>query len=258
MQPVTRFSGRADDYVRARPTYPDSMVDVLEPELGLSPRTVIADVGSGTGLSAEPFLRRGYTVFCVEPNPEMRTAAERQLAGYAGFRSVPGSAEATGLAASSVDCVVVAQAFHWFAADAAKAEFARILRGGYVALMWNTRRTHGSSFLEGYERLLEEFGTDYAEVRDRTARLTGANGIAGRTLDRFFAGSWERRVLENWQDLDLEGLKSRLRSASYTPAAECPAYAPMMNALTQLFEANSRAGRVRLEYDLEIHFGRIT
>jgi SAM-dependent methyltransferase len=256
VQPTTRFSGRADDYVRARPTYPDSMVDLLESELRLSTRTVMADVGSGTGLSAEPFLRRGYTVMCVEPNREMRAAAERQLGDYAGFRSVAGSAEATGLATGSVDCVVVAQAFHWFDADAAKTEFARILRAGRVALLWNTRRTAGTAFLEAYEQLLREFGTDYAEIRQRTATLTGDAAVHG-ALDRFFADGCERRVLENWQDLDLEGLKSRVRSASYMPAADSPAFVPMIAALTRLFGTHSRDGRVRIEYELEVYFGRV-
>jgi SAM-dependent methyltransferase len=257
LQPTTRFSGRAADYVRARPTYPDSLVDLLEADLGLSPGNVMADIGSGTGLSAEPFLRRGYSVICVEPNPDMRAAAERQLGDYAGFRSIAGSAEATGLPPSSVDCVVVAQAFHWFDADAAKAEFARILRAGWVILMWNTRRTEGSTFLQGYERLIQEFGTDYPKIRQRTARLTTGSAATDRVLDRFFAGAYERRVLENWQDLDLDGLKSRVVSASYMPAVDSPAFAPMTAALARLYEANSADGRVRLEYDLEVYCGRV-
>jgi SAM-dependent methyltransferase len=256
LQPTTRFSGRADDYVRARPSYPDSLVDLLESELELSPQTVLADIGSGTGLSAEPFLRRGYTVICVEPNDDMRAAAERQLGVYAGFRSVAGSAEATGLASNSIDCIVVAQAFHWFDAAAAKTEFARILRAGWVALLWNTRRTEGSSFLEAYERLLQEFGTDYTAIRERTAGLTGDAAVQGG-LARFFTGGYARRVLENWQELDLERLKSRVSSASYMPASDSAAFGPMIAALTQLFEAHARAGRVRLEYDLEVYLGRV-
>jgi SAM-dependent methyltransferase len=256
LRPTTRFTGRTDAYVRGRPTYPDALVDLLESELELSPAMVLADVGAGTGLSADPFLRRGYTVFCVEPNPEMRAAAERQLGHHAGFRSIAGSAEATGLAAASVDSVIVAQAFHWLEADAAKAEFARILRRGVVALFWNTRRAEGSAFLRGYEQLLQQFGTDYGEIRQRTAGLTARNAPSG-VLDRFFAGKYERRVLENSQELDLAGLQDRVSSASYMPAPDSSAFAPMLTALTDLFEATSHAGHVRLDYDLEVYYGRI-
>src|SRR5687768_12837440 len=114
LNPTTRFSDRVADYVKARPRYPDSLVDLLHKAIGLTHDHVIADIGSGTGLSAEPFLRRGHTVICVEPNPEMRGAAEVFLRIHDGFRSVAGSAAETGLADHSVDCILVAQAFHWF------------------------------------------------------------------------------------------------------------------------------------------------
>ncbi|MGH7506415.1 MAG: methyltransferase domain-containing protein [Longimicrobiales bacterium] len=97
LHPTTRFSNRVADYVRARPQYPDSLVQLLEAGIGLTRATVIADVGSGTGLSAEPFLKHGNTVLCVEPNAGMRAAAEPLLERYPGFRSIAGSAERTGL-----------------------------------------------------------------------------------------------------------------------------------------------------------------
>ena len=87
-----RFSSRVDAYVKYRPGYPPAVMELFRREMALTPSSVIADVGAGTGISAEPFLRAGCTVFCVEPNAGMRAAAERSLAGSAGFRSVDGSA----------------------------------------------------------------------------------------------------------------------------------------------------------------------
>src|SRR5688500_9378431 len=104
--PKARFSSRVDAYVKYRPGYPTAVMELCRREMNLTPSSVIADVGAGTGISAEPFLRAGCTVFCVEPNAGMRAAAERSLAGYAGFRSVDGSAEATTLADRSVDLVL--------------------------------------------------------------------------------------------------------------------------------------------------------
>src|SRR5687768_7876376 len=89
---TARFSSRVDEYVKYRPGYPAGAIDLLAREAGLGAASVIADVGSGTGISAEPFLRRGMTVHCVEPNAAMRAAAERWLGGFAGFRSVGGAA----------------------------------------------------------------------------------------------------------------------------------------------------------------------
>src|SRR5687767_6522413 len=101
--PTRRFSDRVEHYVRSRPGYPSEVVDYLAANFGWSPAAVVADVGSGTGISAEMFLRRGNHVFGVEPNLEMRQAAERLLSGYPQFASIAGTSEATTLSAQSVD-----------------------------------------------------------------------------------------------------------------------------------------------------------
>src|SRR5215211_4749692 len=112
--PTGRFSTRVADYVRYRPGYPPAVLRLLEEECGLSPGSVVADVGSGTGLLSELFLRAGARVYGVEPNREMREAGARLLATYADFVSVDGRAEATTLGDRSVDFVTAGQAFHWF------------------------------------------------------------------------------------------------------------------------------------------------
>src|SRR4030095_11536525 len=114
MDPTRRFSTRVADYVLYRPRYPAGLIGLLEREIGLTPSWSIADVGSGTGISSEPFLKLGNLVFGVEPNDEMRQAAESLLKGFPNFRSVKGTAEATRLPGNSIDAVVAGQAFHWF------------------------------------------------------------------------------------------------------------------------------------------------
>jgi SAM-dependent methyltransferase len=249
--PRERFSSRVVDYVRSRPGYPPGVIGILEEEIGLCQGAVLADIGSGTGLSAEPFLREGYTVHCVEPNRAMREAGEAYLGRYPGFHSVDGTAEATGLAAQSVDYVLAAQAFHWFDRPRVQREFARILRpSGWVVLLWNTRRIDGSPFLRAFEALLQAHGTDYREVRHANIKVT--------ELEAFFApGMLTRRVLDNVQHFDREGLRTRLSSMSYTPAPDDPRHAPMMAALDRLFDAHQVDGRVSMEYDTEVYFGRL-
>ncbi|MEM9156808.1 MAG: methyltransferase domain-containing protein, partial [Cyanobacteria bacterium P01_F01_bin.33] len=77
-----RFSDRVKHYVRYRPTYPAGVLDILRDSTGLAPVDAIADIGSGTGISAELFLKNGNTVFGVEPNAAMRQAAETVLQPY--------------------------------------------------------------------------------------------------------------------------------------------------------------------------------
>src|SRR5690606_28762464 len=104
--PESRFSDRVADYIRFRPSYPSALIDQLEKETYLNPNAAVADIGSGTGISAELFLTRHHTVYAVEPNQAMREAAENQLAHYSNFISISGTAEATTLQSASVDLVV--------------------------------------------------------------------------------------------------------------------------------------------------------
>src|SRR5260370_37277837 len=93
-------------------------------------KSVIADLGSGTGILSELFLKHGHRVFGVEPNREMRSAGERLLAKYPEFSSIDATAEATTLVNASIDFITAGQAFHWFDREKARPEFARILKPG--------------------------------------------------------------------------------------------------------------------------------
>jgi SAM-dependent methyltransferase len=245
-----RFSDRVENYVRYRPRYPAGVLPFLGQTIRLSRAWTVADVGSGTGISCEPFLENGNVVYGVEPNREMRGAAERLLAGHANFRSIDGVAERTGLAASSIDLVTAMQAFHWFDPEPTAAEFSRILKPeGWVVLVWNDRRSD-SPFLAEYEALLNEYGTDYRKVRHENVSEDRLRGFFG-------PGGFGRHVLANEQRFDYAGLEGRLMSSSYVPAAGAPGHGPLIAALQRAFERHQREGEVRFEYDTRIYFGRV-
>ncbi len=250
-----RFSDRVENYVLYRPGYPEDVVRVLQREAGLTRESIIADVGSGTGISSELFLRSGNSVFAVEPNDEMRHAGERLLAAYPRFRSVPGRAEATTLPDSSVDYVTSGQAFHWFEPDRARVEFARILHAEsrWVVLLWNARRVDTTPFLRAYEALLERYGTDYREVRHKNIDVARLCVLFGGELGEAF----QLRRLYNEQRFDFAGLRGRLLSSSYTPTAGDPSHGPMLRDLKTIFDEHAEDETVAIEYDTEIYFGRI-
>jgi SAM-dependent methyltransferase len=248
---TTRFSDRVDNYINYRPHYPIDIIKFLTENGMLDIHSVVADIGSGTGISCEPFLENGNVVIGVEPNTEMREAAERLLAKYEKFRSVSGSAEATGLEKESVDLVVAGQAFHWFDAVKSRVEFERILKpGGSCALIWNDRRTESTPFLAEYEKLLQDHGTDYKAVNHKN--------IDDAILDGFFGkGNWKEKAFPNYQHFDHEGLKGRLLSSSYAPAPGHPRHEPMLKALGELFEKHQREGKVSIDYDTRLFYGKL-
>ncbi|WP_339799437.1 class I SAM-dependent methyltransferase [Paenibacillus sp. FSL R5-0744] len=246
-----RFSNRVDSYVKYRPSYPKEAIDYLYNTIGLKSYCDIADIGAGTGIFSALLLERGCRVTAVEPNPEMRTAAEEKFAKDNHFRALPGSAEKTELPDQSVDFIVCAQAFHWFDRDAAQLEFKRILKpGGKAVLIWNSRRTYGTPFLEEYEQLVQTFGTDYTQVNHKN--------ITPEILSSFFkAGQMQVAHFSNKQVFDFEGLSGRARSSSYIPAPGDPRYENMMTELRNLFERNKQDDKVFFEYETEVYWGEV-
>jgi SAM-dependent methyltransferase len=245
-----RFSSRADDYIRYRPSYPTEAISVLRNECQLRSGHVIADVGSGTGFLSELFLKSGNRVYGIEPNEAMRKAGEEYLASYDSFVSIDASAEATTLENGTIDFVTAGQAFHWFEPAAARREFQRILKpAGWIVVMWNDRLMD-SAFAKAYEDLLVKYGTDYTSVRDSYPEI--------HSMQEFFAGGTvSQRDVPNAQVLDWEGLAGRLRSSSYAPLPAQPNYTPMMEALEELFRANQENGQVRMEYSTHVYFGKL-
>src|SRR3989442_6670114 len=229
MDPVTRFSNRAENYAKYRPGYPAEVIAVLKSECGLTEASSVADVGSGTGILSELFLRNGNKVFAIEPNAPMRLLAERDLK-FPKFVSVEATAEATTLEPASVDFITAGQAFHWFDREKAKREFRRILRPeGWVVLIWNERRIGSSPFLRDYENLLLRYGTDYEKVRHEN--------VTGEIAQFFAPEPYQLKSLESAQHFDLETLKGRTRSASYTPEPGSPNFEPMLATLEEIFNA---------------------
>jgi len=250
--PTERFSDRVDDYVRYRPHYSPDIVEALREACGLTAEHTIVDVGCGTGLLAKIFLENGNPVIGVEPNANMRQAGEQFLSAFQKFGMVAGSAEDTTLPAQCADFVIAGQAFHWFQPDAARREFARIVKpGGWVVLIWHDRDTEATPFLRAYEEFLLQHSTDYSTV----AHNKVANYSA---LENFYSPNRMHLILQKTaQQLDFEGLRGRLLSSSYAPR-EGPAAEIMLQALPNLFHQYAKNGRVTLEYQTKIYSGHLT
>jgi ubiquinone/menaquinone biosynthesis C-methylase UbiE len=248
--PTQRFSDRAENYIKYRPTYPQAVIETLVAECHLTAASIIADVGSGTGILAKLFLDNGNRVLGIEPNREMREAGERLLSEYPGFTSVAATAESTTLPDHSVDFVAAGQAFHWFDQEKTRAEFARILKpGGWVVLVWNDRRVNSTPFLEAYEKLLLTWALDYHKVNHRL--------ITDKVIAAFFQpGEFKLKRLANQQLFDLEGVKGRLLSSSYAPEKGHPNHVPMLNDLRSIFQAHQVGGQVSFEYDTLVYYGQ--
>lgn len=130
------FGASAAHYDRARPTYPLSALNWTFAPLGAG-RLRVVDLGAGTGLLSRVVAAAGHEVIPVEPDPGMRAQLDAVMPGV---RALAGSAEAIPVPDASVDAVLAGTAYHWFDAELAHPEMARVLRpGGVLAAIWNDR-----------------------------------------------------------------------------------------------------------------------
>lgn len=251
IDPTRRFSSRVESYVKYRPGYPSAVIATLRDECRLGPASLIADIGAGTGLLTELFLQNGNPVLAVEPNPEMRAAAERLLQNYRDFRSVAGKAEASTLADRSVDFVVAGQAFHWFDRPKAQKEFARILKAtGWVMLVWNQVELHSSLFLRAHEDLMRKYAT-HGPRADHSKRDEAA------AVDVFGSGGFRSRAFRHSQRLDHAGVQGRVRSLSTMPEPGHPDHEKMLAELAEIFRTHQADGTVEFRYVTTMFYGRL-
>ncbi|KAM3091648.1 class I SAM-dependent methyltransferase [Phormidesmis sp. 146-35] len=240
LDPLNRFSDRASDYVKYRPTYPAESIDQILEGLGTPSQLVAADIGAGTGISARLLGDRGLQVWAIEPNAAMSQVAE--VHPNVTYRAA--TAEQTDLPDASVDLITCFQSFHWFDPEPTLAEFRRILKSsGRLALVWNDR-DQSNEFSESYEALLREVSNKHPALE----RFTASDAL-------YAASSFtnvQSFVFPSQQILDLEGLIGRSRSASYVPR-QGTAYDRLTTELTALHQRwADQQGCVCLTYQTKV------
>lgn len=233
-----KFDGKGEIYKKYRPDYSDEFIDWLYSAGGFSAESVVADIGSGTGIFTRRLLEKGSTVFAVEPNADMRKMAESSLEKYSGFISVCGSSEAMGLDSQSVDFVTAAQAYHWFDREKFLIECRRVLRpGGKVLLVWNTKDAASDIVRENAginRRFCPSFngfsgGTDFSSENE---------------FSDFFSGEYISKLFKNDFALDKEGFVGRCLSSSYSLKDGDEGFSDYVAELEKLFDKYSVNGVV--------------
>ena len=250
MNSKTRFSNRVENYKKYRPSYPPQAIDFIVKRFNIDHNTIIADIGSGTGIFTQLLANYTSLIFAVEPNNEMRVAAESILKHMKSFRSINGSSESTNLQNNSIDLITVAQAFHWFDIEKSKIEFKRILKpGGFVALVWNNRLSD-TKFLMGYDEILKKYANDYNEVNHRHVTVD--------VLKSFFLHETvQKKSFQNCQKFNFESLMGRLLSSSYAPMPGEKNYLMIRLKLEELFKAYNKDGLIDFNYETEVYWGQL-
>lgn len=203
------FADKQRLYDSCRPSWPEEVIRFIHETAGDG--AVIADLGSGTGKMAALLAPWAGALYAVEPNAHMRGLLRQNLAAFPHARVIAATAECTRLPDHSVDAITIAEAYHWFDNDAARAEIRRILKpGGQVFLLWN--RFGGTENPNPYDAEMVALHQRY-----RTAPPQPRISSAQRADMLFGQGGWQRLTFDNTIRQTLQRFLGGMESASYAP-----------------------------------------
>jgi len=151
------FTGKAQAYTNARPGYPDEAIEYICSLV--KPDAVFVDIGAGTGKFTSLIAQRGYEVFAVEPNADMREQLAVTIAPFSNAKIVNGTAEATTIPNDSIDVITCAQAIGWFDLDAFRNECHRIGKRDVIVVSLHNE-SPGDNHVPGSHRLTSKQAAD--------------------------------------------------------------------------------------------------
>jgi SAM-dependent methyltransferase len=243
MNPQERFSDRAKDYAKYRPSYPAEAIARILEGLNRTNSVIAADIGAGTGISSRLLADRGIKVIAIEPNEAMRqVAATHPLVEWR-----DGSAEATSLPDNSIDLIACFQSFHWFNPEPTLQEFDRILKpGGKIALIWNDRDFEGGDEFTCRHNLIIIKASNNSPIH---SRLDGKSDLSINSL----LPNVKHYIFPYREALTKDSLIGLALSASYIPKTG-KAYELLIENLTQLHqEYRDENDLVYLQYKTSVY-----
>lgn len=237
MDNTNRFDKKAEIYAKSRPKYALELLDYLKSSLDISSSSVIADIGSGTGIFTEQLLSLGCKVFGVEPNDDMRKKAEEKLITNKNFISFNGNAESTGLEDNSIDLISASQAFHWFNENEFKSECKRILKpDGKVAIIYNSRDENAPCTKALYN-LRAKYNPEFHGF---------SNGINSQKCIDFFDGNCDIFSVDNTQIYNRQNYINRVLSSSYSLKIGDKNYEKYLAEINEIFDTYSSNGFISI------------
>jgi SAM-dependent methyltransferase len=200
-QVAESFGVDADKYDRARPRYPDALIQRVIAE---SPGVEFLDVGCGTGIGARQYTAAGVQVLGVDPDARMADVARRS-----GIDVEIGNFETWDAAGRTFDAVVAGQAWHWVDPVLGARKAAQVLRpDGLLALYWHVFDPP-AEVGDPFDEVLSQVAPDAPfknpglglQQRNLQRAIAGIEAAGGFTEPEQWRFEWQRHYTrDEWLD----------------------------------------------------------
>lgn len=179
----TWYSPVADIYYKARPSYPQNLINRAVTLAQLSADAKILEVGCGPGNATVSFAELGFSMICLEPNQDFYNLARRNCALYPAVEICNTSFEEWELEAK-FNAVLSANAFHWIPPEIGYSKAAAALQdNGYLILLWNLRPEPRYEVYQAIEEVYQKYAPSLVRYEGAEAQSGILRGFGQNILN---------------------------------------------------------------------------
>lgn len=161
------FGAAAELYDRARPGYPEELVEDVVRLSGLPAGGRVLEIGCGTGQATLPFARRGFRMLCLDLAPQMARLAAARCRPFPGVEVRAQAFEDWSPGAERFDLILAGNSLHWVKPAAAYAKTAAVLApGGALAVFYNAHPPADGGFFPAANRVYRRCAPELAWPED--------------------------------------------------------------------------------------------
>jgi SAM-dependent methyltransferase len=253
------FGRTAHDYVNHRVGFPDSLFERLRHKGIGTPKHVVLDLGTGTGVMARGFARGGCHVTGLDISP-LLIAESKKLDAQAQVKIdyILGPAESIPLPSASVDIVSAGQCWHWFDRRAVLGEVLRLLRpGGVLMIAAFDWIPFGRNIVEQTEELIEKHNPAQPKPHIRLAMGAGLYPPFVRDLSEGGLSDIETWSYDHSVRYSHAGWRGRIRASQGVGATlPAPKVAAFDEELTQLLRTHFPSDPIDIPHRVWVAHGR--
>ncbi|MBD2534055.1 class I SAM-dependent methyltransferase [Nostoc flagelliforme FACHB-838] len=161
------YSPAAEAYNRARPRYPQQLIKQVVEVAQLFSESKILEVGCGPGTATTSFAQLGYSMKCLEPNPDFLKLAQQNCQTYPDVEIQNTSFEEWKLEVGQFDAVLAASSFHWISPEIGYAKAASALKDNrYLILLWNKELQPRYEVYQSLSEIYQAYAPSVARYED--------------------------------------------------------------------------------------------